>query len=107
MPREEGAFWRELVRDMRVKSRANLENFLLLKALERVNKKAAKRLAQIRQEFTRQSLAGIVMLLSLGLGQVGQFVSSHQHGHDLRSRGLTAQVRAKVRHQMDGEGVEV
>lgn len=107
VPREEGQFWRELVRDMKVKSRANLENFLLLKALQGVNKKAARRLAQIRQEFTRQSLAGIVLLLTLLGGSTAQFIGSHHHGHDLRSRGFTAQVRAKVRHQADEVGIVV
>lgn len=62
VPREEGQFWRDLVRELHVKSRGNLENFLLLEGLKAVNRRAAKRLAALRAEISPRVLGSAALL---------------------------------------------
>jgi ABC-type uncharacterized transport system ATPase subunit len=65
--RAEGVFWRELVREMNVKSRGHLENFLVLEGLKALNGRAAKRLRAIRLEFgSKQFLAAAMVLVFCG-----------------------------------------
>lgn len=58
--RAEGTFWRELVTEMRAKSRGHLENFLLAEGLKAVNRRAAKRLLAIRELASGRQLLAVV-----------------------------------------------
>lgn len=112
VPRAEGEFWRGLVRDMRVKSRAQLENFLLLEGLKAMNRKAARKLAAIRAEALgalpgKPMVAGLILLVTFFGGSAGQLLLAHHH-HDLRAAKLARHSGRPGRDWLaDGAGVEV
>ncbi len=95
VPREEGEFWRGLVAELRVRSRANLENFLLLEGLKAVNRQAAHRLQQIRAAANPRSLNSLAIIaLALGFLICGLGLGVHK---DLR-RGRTVSRTPHVRN---------
>lgn len=67
--RAEADFWRSLATQLNVKSRANLENFLLLEGLKAVNRSAARQLAALRLAVNPRVL-GSAALLPLFVAQI-------------------------------------
>lgn len=90
VPRPEGDFWRQLTSRLRVRSRANLENFLLEVGLKAVNRRAWRELVRLRAAVNPRVLGSGALLALFVAGLVGQ-----AHGNLRLARG---HVRAVAQH---------